>query len=594
MDPLLTSHRPSHSWHLSAPGPSSVSAKDVVDSCVQKLCDRLAIRPGVDSTAFSSVSLVPLLGMMLAAMHDSSKKEEILGLRKGSLTPRLEEEIHNLLGATSKRIASANNSCVVSANFLVSAPEQENALLNTALERDYGAETKVVNIGQVAKATNELVMRKTQGQVTSVFEDCQATCNIELLLGNVLSFQGLWSDPFKESLTYPESFHCANHQTIKNVMMMHTTENVQHAQYGGFSAIAKNFKSYDDDQPLRFIAILPSDENLHTIDELDHETINILLNLLNQSQLELFELCIPKIEIDSVDDQLLDKLHATLGVQFTPGVLSGLRLSANSTLGIHNTLKVSLNEKGVKGSVTNVVHSHRGWSTRQNPEFFFNRPGYFAIVDGHDRLVEAVIKDGKYLVTDGPKKWAATTACKHIPEKTVNPGEEKKDFTNNFTNPEGMRQFLLANPILARGLLMIPQTAQAAAALLHVPEKTVNPGREKRDWKESVTGPQIITGHIKENLSTRDYQRFHKLFNSDGALKIKGFQTDDNNFDIMVGSDDEIAILQGRVLKEIGRDLEKYVVKMSHDCLDGHVFKVRIDFTGKHELFKLLEKTKSP
>lgn len=596
MDPLSTSRPPSLSSHLPASGQSPFSASDVVDHCVRNLCDRLAIRPGLDSTAFSSVSLVPLLGMMLAAMHDSSKKEDILGLPTGSLTPALEAEIHNLLGATSKRIASANNSCVVSANFLVSAPEQENAPLNTALARYYGAETKVVNIGQVAKATNELVRRKTQGQITSVLEDCQATCNLELLLGNALSFQGLWSDPFREKLTCPETFHCADHQTIKNVMMMHITENVQHAQYGGFSAIAKNFKSSDDDQPLRFIAILPSDVNLHTIDQLDHETINVLLNLLNQSQLEPFELRIPKIEIDSVDDQLLDKLHATLGVQFTPRVLSGLKLSANSTLGIHNTLKVSLNEKGVKGSVTNVVHAHRGWSNRENGEFFFNRPGYFAIVDGSDRLVEAVIKDGKYLVTDGPKKWAATTACKQIPEKTVNPGhvEEKKDYTNSVTTPEGMRRFLVTNPLLAAGLLMYPATAKATAACLKIPEKTVNPGQEKRDWKESVTGPQTTTEHIKENLSTRDYQRlFNKRFNSDGALKIKGFETDENNFDIVVGSDDEIAILRDRVLEAIGRGLEKFVVSVSHDCWDEQVFKVRVDFTGKDELFKLLEKKKS-
>ena len=595
MDPLSTSHRPSHCWHLPASGQSSYSASDIVAHCVQNLCNRLAIRPSLDSTVFSSVSLVPLLGMMLAAMHDSSQKETILGLREGSLTPILEKEIHELLGATSKRIASANNSCVVSANFLVSAPEQENALLNTALERDYGAETKVVNIGQVAKTTNELVKRKTQGQITSVIKDCQAPCNIELLLGNVLSFQGLWSDPFKESLTCPESFHCADHQTIKNVMMMHTTENVQHAQYAGFSAIAKNFKSSDDDQPLRFIAILPSDENLHTIDELDHETINVLLYLLNQSRSEPCELRIPKIEIDSVDDQLLDKLHATLGVQFTPDVLSGLKLSADSTLGIHNTLKVSLNEKGVKGSVSNVLHSNRGWSTRENREFFFNRPGYFAIVNGSDRLVEAVIRDGKYLVTDDPKKSAATTACKHIPEKTVNPGEEKKDLTNNFTTPEGMRRFLLANPILARGLLMTPQFAQAAADSLVGSKKTENPEREKRDWKDSVTGWQITTGHSKKNLTSPDYQRlFNRQFNSDGVLNIKGFETNDNNFDILVGSDDEITILRNRVLQEIGMDLERFVTKMSNHFRDGHVFKVRIDFTGKEELFKLLKKTKSP
>ena len=123
MDPLSTSRPPSHSCCPPAPGQRSVIAREAVDRCLQKLCDQLAIRPTYKgSTAFSSVSLVPLLGMMLAAMHDSSEKELLLELPTGSLTPELEEEIHNLLGATSKRIASANNSGVFSANFLVSAP----------------------------------------------------------------------------------------------------------------------------------------------------------------------------------------------------------------------------------------------------------------------------------------------------------------------------------------------------------------------------------------------------------------------------------------------------------------------------------------
>ena len=542
MDPLSTPNIPCHYQPPVASGPGLVSAQSAVDHCLQQLCNQLLIGPDKASRAFSSASLVPVVGMMLAAMDDRSKKEVILGLPKGSLTPELEKEIHNLLGRTSRYIASGNQSAVTSANFLVSAPELENPVLNRVLRDSYSAETLVVNIGELANATNELIKQKTQGQINGVFENCKAIVNVELLLGNVLSFQGLWSEPFRTARTYPQSFHCADHQTIKNVLMMHSTEKVQHAQYGCFSAIAKNFKSDDDDQRLRFIAILPNDENLHTIDQLDHGTINVLLNLLDRSPLEFCRLCIPKIEIDSVDDQLLDKLHATLGMQFTPDVLSGLRLTPTSRLGILNTLKVSLSEEGVKGSVANVMFSSRGGHTVQYREFFFDRPGYFAIVDEYDRLVEAVVKDGKYLVTDGPKKWAATTACKHIPEKTV-----KTDCVE-----------------------------------------------EKRDWKESVTGPQITTEHSKENLSTRDYQRlFNKQFNSDGVLKIKGFETDDNNFDIVVGSDDEIANLRNRVLKEIGRGLEKFVVEISHDCRDGHVFKVRIDFAGKDELFKLLKKKKS-
>lgn len=542
MNPLSTHHIPCHYQPPVASGQRLVSAQQAVDHCVQQLCDQLLIGPDNASRAFSSASLVPVLGMMLAAMNDRSQKEVILGLPQGSLTPGLEQEIHNLLGQTSRYLASGNHSAVTSANFLVSAPEQENPSLNKVLRESYSAETQVVNIGEVTKATNELVTRKTQGQVTGVFEDRQAPCNVELLLGNVLSFQGMWSAPFRKTRTHPQSFHCANHQTIKNVLMMHITEKVQHAQYGGFSAIAKNFKSDDDDQPLRFIAILPNDENLHTIDQLDHGTIHVLLNLLDRSPLESCKLCIPKIEIDAVDDQLLDKLHATLGVQFTPDVLSGLRLTANGRLGIHNTLKVSLSEKGVKGSVTNVMYSSRGMHTEQDREFFFNRPGYFAIIDGSDPLVEAVIKDGKYLVTDGTAKYVDTSS-----------------YIRDSLEPLHSRR---------------------------VEEKTVR--------KNSTKIPKTTATQNKEDISTSEYlPLLNKEFNYDRVLNIKGFETDDNNFDIVVGSDDEIAILRDRVLEEIGRGLEQFVVSMSHDCRDEHVFKVRVDFTGKDELFKLLKKKKS-
>ena len=537
MDPLSTRHIPCHHQPPVASGQILVSAQQAIDHCVRQLCDRLLIAPDNASRAFSSTSLVPVLGMMLAAIDDRSMKEEILGLPKGSLTPRLEAEIHNLLGATSKRIASANNSGVFSANFLVSAPEHENAALNDVLWQSYRTVTLVVDIGEVAKATNELVKQITQGQITSVFEDCKATSNVELLLGNVLSFQGLWSEPFRKARTYPQSFHCADHQTIKNVLMMHSTEKVQHAHYDGFSAIAKNFKSDDDDRPLQFIAILPNDKNLHTIDRLDHGTINVLLNLLDRSPLELCKLCIPKIEIDSVDDQLLEKLHATLGAQFTPDVLSGLKLTPNSRLGIHNTLKVSLSEKGVKGSVANVMFSSRGTHTEGYWEFFFDRPGYFAIVDGADRLVEAVIKDGKYLVTDDTPRCVNTNSCMPAP----------------------------VEPLHSR----------------RVEEKIVR--------KNSSKMPKTTTTGIRRGNSTSEYlPLLNKKFNYDGALSIKDVDIYSKFLEIELGSEDEAVILQARVLRAIGPEFKTFVETFKYK-MGEVIYKLIASFHGKTALIDCLK-----
>ena len=536
MDPLSTRHIPYHYQPPVVSGQRLISAQQAVDHCVKGLCDQLLIGPDNASRAFSSASLVPVLGMMLAAMDDHRKKEVMLGLPKGLLTPGLEKEIHNLLGKTSRHLASGKHPAVISANFLVSAPGQENPPLNKVLRESYSAETLVVNIDEVAKATNELVKRKTQGQISSVFEDCQATCNVELLLGNVLSFQGLWSEPFRQARTYPQSFHCADHQTIKNVMMMHITEKVQHAQYGGFSAIAKNFKS-DDDRLLQFIAILPDDENPHTIDQLDHDTINVLHNHLNLSQLEPCKLCIPKIEIDSVDDQLLDKLSDTLGVQFTPDVLSRLRLTANSRLGIHNTLKVSLSEKGVKGSVANVMFSYRGMHTEQEREFFFDRPGYFAIVDGSDRLVEAVIKDGEYLVTDGPARRVDTSPY--------------------------MRASL--EPLHSR----------------RVEEKIVR--------KNSTKIPETTTTRNKEGICTSEYlPLLNKAFNYDGVLSIKDVEIFGNSLEILLGSEDESVILQTRVLGAIGHEYEHFVDTVKFE-VDEVIYKLIASFYGKKKLIDHLK-----
>ena len=572
MGPLSRSQTSSQGCYPAASGQSPISAERIVENCMQKLSDQLSIgHPGTHSTAFSSVSLVPLLGMMLAAMHDSSKKEVILDLPKGSLTPTLEKEIHDLLGKTSRRFASGDHSGVVSTNFLVSAPLQENRALNEEINKYYGAETRVVDFGKIAAETDELVKEKTQGQITSVFgtKDREARDNMELTLGNVLSFQGFWSEPFKEARTQPESFHCANHQTIENVKMMHLTQKVQNAQYGGFSAIAKNFKS-DDGQPLRFIAILPSDENPHTIDRLDHATINVLLNHLDESQLKPFQLRIPKIEIDCVDDKLLGKLSDILGVQFTSEELSGLRLTLNSKIDIHNALRVSLGEKGVKGSAVNVVRAQRGMHSPQHPKFFFDRPGYFAIVEGSgNRLVEAVIKDGEYLVTDGPRRVAAREeplSSRRAEKRDHDRAEIPKTTTGakKYVSPPDYRQFL---------------------------NKPFNHDVEEMDH-DCVEIPKTATKQTKEDVSSPDYQQLlNKLFNHNGVLNIKGVETDDIFFSIQLGSEDEVITLKEQLLPIIGVQNQNNVTTLSYEFRGQHKHLLSTSFDGTDALIAYLKNT---
>ena len=382
------------------------NADDIVRKCLKKLSAQLSIGPVNASHAFSQVSLEPLLGMILAAIGNS-RKEAALGLPEGSLTPALEKDIHDLFGKTSRHYASGDHPCVVSTNFLLSSLHRENPAFDRVLRESYSVETETVSCHGVADATDDLIRKKTENQIAGIFTGmCPVMrSNMVLTLGNVLLFKGLWSKPFDKDDTHPGKFRCADGRTIKNIQMMQLIDSVPSAEYGDFRAIAKDFIT-DNDLSLRFVAIQPSDPLLTSIDELDNDTITVLLNLLAEAWPEKFELRIPKIEIDCTEDQLLDKLGSLLGIKLTAKELCELRLNPDDFIGINNALRVSLGEEGVDGSAASVLYDiTRSAGSRGYSEFFFNRPGYIAIVEGSDnRLVEATIRDGQYLEADGPLK----------------------------------------------------------------------------------------------------------------------------------------------------------------------------------------------
>ena len=417
------------------------SADDIVRKCLKKLSAQLSIGPVNASHAFSQVSLEPLLGMILAAIGNSGK-EAALGLPEGSLTPALEKDIHDLFGKTSRYYASGDHPCVVSTNFLLSSLHRENPAFDRVLRESYSVETETVSCHGVADATDDLIRKKTENQIAGIFTGmCPVMrSNMVLTLGNVLLFKGLWSNPFDKDDTHPGKFRCADGRTIKNIQMMQLIDSVPSAEYGDFRAIAKDFIT-DNDLSLRFVAIQPSDPLLTSIDELDNDTITVLLNLLAEAWPEKFELRIPKIEIDCTEDQLLDKLGSLLGIKLTAKELCELRLNPDDFIGINNALRVSLGEEGVDGSAASVLYDiTRSAGSRGYSEFFFNRPGYIAIVEGSDnRLVEATIRDGQYLEADGPLKVYGKSTPTDSPDNfsdTTSSDTESSDTKSGTTSSD--------------------------------------------------------------------------------------------------------------------------------------------------------------
>ena len=537
-------------------------ASEIVRKCVQKLSRQLLISPGNASSAFSSVSLVPLLGMILAAMGHSSKKEEVLGLPEGSLTPTLEKAIHDLLGETSRRYASGNHSAVVSTSFLLSSLPQQSPALAKVLRESYCAETQTISHQSVADATEDLIRKKTEGRIPRLFTGMSPAIrsNMVLTLGNVLLFNGLWSESFDKDYTRPGAFRCADHRTIKNVQMMHLTDRIPSAEYGIYRAIAKDFMP-DNDLSLRFVAIQPSDPILTTADELDDHTINALLDSLNEARPEKIKLRIPKIEIDCVEDQLLDKLHRILGIKFTPEELSELRLNPSDHIDISNALRVSLGEKGVRGSVANVLFGvTRSMCSTRCPEFFFDKPGYIAIVDGSgNRLVEATIKDGEYLVTDGPAKLDDTSARTDTSGKRPHSRRLWKNFSD--THPDESSSGESSSGESSDYLGSLPTLAYVDSSSEESTDGPLHPVKEKRALKDSSEIPEVAPKRTKTGVGTPDYRLLlNEQFNADDALYISDVSVNNHFFEISVGCRHDVTLLETRLLDAIGRGYE--------DCLD--------------------------
>ena len=609
------------------------SADDIVRKCLKKLSAQLSIGPVNASHAFSQVSLEPLLGMILAAIGNS-RKEAALGLPEGSLTPALEKDIHDLFGKTSRHYASGDHPCVVSTNFLLSSLHRENPAFDRVLRESYSVETETVSCHGVADATDDLIRKKTENQITGIFTGmCPVMrSNMVLTLGNVLLFKGLWSESFDKDDTQPGEFRCADDRTIKNIKMMQLIDSVPSAEYGDFRAIAKDFIP-DGDLSLRFVAIQPSDPLLTSIDELDNDTITVLLNRLAEAWPEEFKLRIPKIEIDCIEDQLLDKLSSLLGIMLTAEELRELRVNPGDYIGINNALRVSLGEEGVDGSAASVLYEiTRSAGSTNYSEFFFDRPGYIAIVEGSDnRLVEAMIKDGQYLEADGPFKVYGNSTPTDSPDNFSDTSSDTESSDTESSDTESSDRTSSGRTGTTPSTSTSPDTAFSETTSSEAspdspfsdtlsdsfydssgsdgdlePLKSheildtsssdescdQHPVGKKRSLEDSSETPEPAPKLPTMDVSTLKYQPLlNKRFNHDGALRIIEIEDLGSFFKIRVDSKGGSDLLMTRILDKIGKNCEHFVDTREFEMENERFYSVIASFPGRRKLISYLKQT---
>lgn len=380
-------------------------ASAIVEKFIQKLSLEL-IKKSKNSKALSPASLTPVLGMLLAAMDNNGDIEKILGLTKGALTPELEAKVHHELGKYSKKHPYGESPIIATENFMASHYQCQDEGFEQILKDAYGTNVlAVTGVQNVADITDEFVAEKTRGEITGVFDGMSPEEREKMMftMGNVLTFKGVWNSTFNENLTKPGKFHCADGRTINNIDMMHLTEKVECGSYNGFDIIIKDFESGTMDS-LQFVAIIPDELSGESIKNLDVDTIDVLIQLAAGSKKSIVELTIPRMEIDSKTEGLEHQIGAALDVSIDAEKLSKFGISPGDPLNMFQKVKASINEKGAHGSVVTALSVDR--ACVPVTAFEFNRPGYIAIrnkIEG-DILIEAFVKDDKFLVSRGNSK----------------------------------------------------------------------------------------------------------------------------------------------------------------------------------------------
>ncbi|MBO9494036.1 hypothetical protein J7438_08050 [Thalassotalea sp. G20_0] len=420
--------------------PATLSASDIVKTMVDKLSLELLDIKGNKSKALSLVSLLQPLGMALLSMTDDTIVASALGISPDSLTQDLKDKIHTELGKCAVKQSNNPDSdqSIRFTNFIGSTYCYDNEQYEQSLSKYY--KTKKLdnnnNGKSLADTIDSFVHDKTEGVIDTVFGHLTESQRhkVKAALGSVIEFQIDWDERFSEDDTEKGQFQCADGTFINNVMMMCKTEVLNVATDENFAAIAKEFRSANGED-LKLVAIKPRKSSATAINNLNSETINHLIDKLKHFEMEV-ELKLPKIEItNSCNTELLDKINQVLGTSIEAKDLSKLGTQSDDQLHIVQKIKASINEKGARGSIaTAAVDLSRSLFT--DPICFdFNCPGYIAIVDGEgNRLLELVIKDGQFLVHDGPPMVTDAENCNSYNQtyfKTDGLSDDEDDYVSN-------------------------------------------------------------------------------------------------------------------------------------------------------------------
>ncbi len=409
----------------------NLQAEYIVKTMIEKISSSLMLK-GKGSVACSPVSITAVLGMMLASMGDNCDKEKLLGIPNGSLTPELENEIHQLLGKFSRShscdnaMGLNNNHQIVNFNLIVSNEHGFDEQYLQMLYEYYLAEKLADNHMNESEIIDAYVQSKTNDKITMLFdgESKSDRYSAKVILCNVMDIKANWETAFSPDSTFLGSFQREDGSIVNNVWMMRITENLPTVTHHGFKALSKDFKS-ENGEELKLVVIRPAAFNPIKIKDLNRLIINEIMNkLASCSSKEKVQLTLPKMAIESSDNKLNEKISQALNTDIQANQLSKLKINGKYyRLDIIQKIKASIDEQGARVVVASAAKViGRGWGSGTDI-FEVNCPSFVVITNGKENLLEVVLRCEKFLSTNGPAM--ITPAFKLIDDRST--GDELTD-----------------------------------------------------------------------------------------------------------------------------------------------------------------------
>jgi serine protease inhibitor len=363
---------------------SGVETAAVVDGHNRFAWDAYAgLRQAAGNIAFSPFSLARGLAMLHAGARGETADQiaRVLHLPADNASAHLALKTLGigLSGDAGPRGVKLNTSSALWASTGLGVPDEYVALIR----HDYHASINQVDFQadseQARKSMNAWVKAQTGGTIGELFQSGEINARTQLVLADVLLFQGAWAVPFKKERTRPGVFSVSPTRRVE-VPFMQMSGKLRVAAGPAGLAVELAYVGRD----VAFVALIP--RRTDGLADVEKQLVEPLVSdWLRQLKPETVNLSLPRFNVTT--DMQLENLLAQLGMPlaFRPlgADFSGLCTSDEplAITDVAQKVHIKVDESGTEAVAVTTFRSSRGLVDQNIREIKADRPFVFLLRD---------------------------------------------------------------------------------------------------------------------------------------------------------------------------------------------------------------------